>query len=420
MIKKFLNIPDNKRLLENFLSLSILQIANYILPLITVPYLIRVLGFEYFGLITLAVVVIEYFILITNYGFELTATREISIHQKDINKISEIFSSVMVIKFLLLIFSFFILTFIVFTFEKFHKDWILYYLTFGIVVGNILFPSWFFQGIENMKYITVLNFISKLSFVLLIFLFVRNADDYYLVPLLNSLGYIFAGLLSLAIITKKFKVKFILPEFKVIKQYFLDGWHIFLSRIYVNLYTNTNVLILGILTNNVQVGYFSVVQKIVLAVGKMLEPVNQVLFPYLSKLYKNNTDLFFSKISRLTKLFLFGSISLFIFSFFLKDFIVHLVTGEINKEVSGLLGIFLLRIITYPLAPLFSNVLIIMKKNKEYLKIMNFTVAINFLLVPVSIYFWEVEGLVISFIFVIFIHVFLLFLEVRKISQNKV
>ncbi len=418
-IKSLFNTPDKKRLLENLFSLTILQLANYILPLITIPYLVRVLGFEYFGLIAFAVVVIEYFMLLTNYGFELTATREISVNQNNPEKISEIFSSVIIIRFFLMVIGFFILTAIVFSFDRFSKDWVVYYLTFGMVIGNVLFPGWFFQGMENMKYITILNFISKLIFVLLIFIFIKTAENYFLVPLFTSLGYIVSGFIAQIVIRKKFNVQFKIQSFKTIKNYLIDGWHIFLSRIYVNIYTTTNVFILGLLTNNIQVGYYSVVEKIVLALGKILDPINQAIFPYLSKLYKEDKNLFFYKIKKISKIFLLLSITIFSISFLLRNQIIYFITGEFNKELSILLGIFLLRVILYPIAPLFAHALIIMKKNKEYIKIMTYTVLLNFVIIPPSIYFWGVKGLVSSFILVIIINVLLLFLKFNQFSYKR-
>ncbi|WP_083761127.1 oligosaccharide flippase family protein [Thermoanaerobacter italicus] len=90
MVEKVLQNSNIKRLITNIFSLSLLQIANYVLPLLTVPYLVRVLGPEKYGLISFSQAFIQYFILLTDYGFNLSATRKISIYRDDKEKISEV------------------------------------------------------------------------------------------------------------------------------------------------------------------------------------------------------------------------------------------------------------------------------------------------------------------------------------------
>jgi len=413
-IKSLTNTEDKKRLMSNFFSLSVLQGANYILPLITLPYLVRVLGVEYFGLLAFAAATVTYFSILTDYGFNLTATREISIHRDNKAKVIEIFSSVMSIKVILMFVSFLLLTILVFSFEKFSKDALVYFLTFGTVVGQVLFPVWFFQGMERMKYITYLNILSKVIFTIAIFVFVQEKSDFYLVPLLTSVGFLVAGVWSLYLVKKEFGVRFELQTVDTIKHYLMDGWHVFVSRFYVSLYTTTNVILLGLFTNNTAVGYYSIAEKIVVAIGGLFDPANQTIYPYLARKHKENFNQFVQLLKKISFIFLIISFSFLIVSELFKNEIVYLITGEYNLEVVSLLSIFLIRILTFPFGGLFSNALIIMQRKSEFMKVMNYTVILDLILVSPSIYFYGVEGLVYSFIFVLIIHVLLLITYLQK------
>jgi len=327
--KKFFgDYPIRKRLFENFLSLSVIQGLNYLLNLITLPYLVRILGPEKYGLISFAQAFIMYFIVVTDYGFNLSATREISINRNNSKKVNEIFSSVMIIKILLGILSFVILTFILVFIPKFNKDWIIYILTFGMVFGYILFPIWFFQGIEKMKFIAILNMISKSIFTICIFIFIKRADDYLYVPLINSAGYIVAGILSLVIVFKNFRVKFILPGIKSIKSQLSEGFHIFISSASTTLYTISNTFILGLFTNNVIVGYYSAAEKIIKAVRGLLAPISQTVYPYINKIANESEEKALNFIRKLVKLVGGGSFIISLVIFILAGPIVNLVLGS--------------------------------------------------------------------------------------------
>lgn len=288
-IKTILKDSGKRQLLENFLSLSILQGVNYILPLITLPYLVRVLGPEKFGLIAFARAFVQYFNILTDYGFNLSATREISIHRESNERISGIFSAVMIIKLVLLIFSLIILTIIVFSFQKFRKDWEIYYLSFGMVVGQVLFPVWFFQGMEKMKYITFLNLIARSLFTVSIFIFVKKISDYMYVPLLNSIGIILAGLLGIWVSFKKFPIYLKIPPWIEIKHQLKDGGYIFISRISISFYTISNVFFLGLLTNNTTVGIYSAAEKLINGIKSFNNVILQVMFPFVSKVAKESS-----------------------------------------------------------------------------------------------------------------------------------
>lgn len=274
---------ENRNVLSNFFSLSFLQGANYILPLITLPYLVRVLGIDNFGTVMFAQAIIVYFNLLTEFGFNMSATREISICKKNKDKVSEIFIAVFIIKAVLLVISFLLLVGIITYFDKFNQHRDIYFYTFGMVIGQALFPTWLFQGMERMKYITILNILAKLIFTICVFYFIKIREDYYFVPVLNAVGFIISGILGLVLGIKFFKLTFVLPSKNKVICLFKDSAHLFFSNLSVSLYTATNIVILGFLTSTATVGIYSSIEKLVSAMKGLFVPLYQALFPWISQ-----------------------------------------------------------------------------------------------------------------------------------------
>jgi len=392
-LKSKFKSEDNKRLLSNFISLSVLQGANYILPLITLPYLVRVLGVEYFGLLAFAGATIAYFNIITDYGFNLTATREISIHREDKEKVIEIFSSVMTIKVILMFVSLFLLTVLVFSFEKFSAHALVYFLTFGTVVGQVLFPVWFFQGMERMKYITYLNILSKIIFTVAIFIFVQEQSDYWIVPLLTSVGFLVAGIWSLVLIKKEFDVSFQLQTKKTLLYHLKEGWHVFVAGFAGNFYRNFNVLVLGFLTNNLYVGYYSIAEKVVKILQTLQNIVGNVLFPYISNHLKTDKR-YFMKFDAKYKKYILSTYSVgVILLFVLAPYIVYILNGSFSKEITLNLQIMSVVLLMGGLNYYYGILgLISMNYKKDFSKYILITGFANIILAFVMVDLWKDVG----------------------------
>lgn len=418
-IKNIANTEEKKRLLSNFFSLSVLQGANYILPLITLPYLVRVLGVEYFGLLAFATATVTYFQILTDYGFDLTATREISIHRDDKEKVIEIFSSVMTIKIILMFVSFFLLSILVFSFEKFSKDALVYFLTFGTVVGQVLFPVWFFQGMERMKYITYLNILSKVIFTIAIFVFVQEQSDFYLVPLLTSIGFLVAGIWSLYLVKKEFGVGFEVQTIDTIKHHLVEGWDIFVSRVFGSMYRSSNIIILGLLTNNTIVGYYSIAEKVVKTLQTLQDVVGNTLFPYLSKKFSITNKSFFDLNKRFFKFIFLIYFSLSLITMFSSEYIIYILMGEFNE-----IAILNLQIMSFVILVGGFNYyygilgLVSMNYKKDFSKYIIITGLFNLLFCIVSVYLYPNYGASISMIIGESVLLSLIVLKILKVKKE--
>jgi len=277
----FLKDDDKKVVAQNFLSLLVLQGANYILPLLILPYLVRVLGAEKFGLVMFAQSLATFLTVFVDFGFSLSGTREISLARHDKDKTGQIFLAIMFIKIILIFIALALLFIIVSTFSRFSIDKEVYLLSFGVVIGQALFPVWFFQGIEKMKVVTFINILAKLIFTVLVFILIKTQADYYKVPIYNSLGFIVSGCIGFAMSFKHFNFKY--PTFSLIKQLFKDSSSLFISNFATSLYTASNVFILGLFGGNIIAGVYSSMEKLVLAVKNVYVPLYQALYPWVAR-----------------------------------------------------------------------------------------------------------------------------------------
>jgi len=319
---------EKKTVFDNFISLSILQGANYIFPLITFPYLVRVLGAEKWGLLAFASATVNYFQIIIDYGFNLSATKEISIHRNNKEILQEIFNTVMVIKIGLAIISFFLLNTLVLNVEKFKQDLILYYLTFGTVLAQIIFPVWFFQGMEQMKYITFLNIVARGLSTIAIFIFIRHKSDYIFVPIINFCALLLISIISLFIVSKIFGIRIKKIRLENIKYQLKEGWYIFTSMVAINLYTTSTPFILGLLTNNTMVGYYSAADKIIQAVKGIIGAFSQSLYPYIVNKVHSIKEKSLGIIRTITKFVALSTGILSCCIFLLSIPIVNLILGK--------------------------------------------------------------------------------------------
>jgi len=280
---------ERRVVMKNVASLSVLQAVTCFLPVIILPYLFRVIGPAKFGLISFAQAFVQYFMILTDYGFSISATKEISLCREEHHKVCAVFSSVITVKIALAFLSLLIMGIIVYLIPKFRNDWMVYVFSFGAVVGNTIFPVWFFQGTEKMKHIADINIIGGIIYAFFIFYFVREPRDYLMVPLINSSVFLTTGILGLYIVFRRCRLYFKFPGYENVRKQLKAGWDIFISIVAINAYTTTRVFTIGLLTNNTITGFYSIAEKIANFIQTFpLTSFSQALFPRLSKIFHKN------------------------------------------------------------------------------------------------------------------------------------
>ena len=213
--KRALKSKDGKALAENFTYLSILQIAGYVLPFITIPYLSRVIGVDGFGKIAFASAIIAWIQTFVDWGFGYSATRDVAKNRDNKDIVSSIYSNVLWAKSFLALIGFLILGVLIFTIPLMRENAVVLLFTYLLIPGYILFPDWFFQGMEKMKYSTLFNLAIKLAFTIAIFFVIKTKEDYIYQPLLTSLGFIVSGIIAYFIIRNKWGVRLQRPNIRI-------------------------------------------------------------------------------------------------------------------------------------------------------------------------------------------------------------
>lgn len=291
-----------------------------LIPIASYPYLIRVLGSQTYGLVIFAQTVISYLSIIISFGFNVSATKEISINRSNKEKISEIVSSIIILKVVLTIISFLILWLLIETIPSIRSHKILYLVTFTICINDLIFPIWYFQGIENMKHITLGSIISKFTFLFLMFFFIKEETDFIFVPILNGLGAFLGSIYALYIIFKKDKISFRIQPIKNLLFYLNDSFLFFTTSISITIYSNATRLVIGSYLGLVNLAYYDLADKISSLSKLPFTILGQTVLPKIANEKNQN---FVTRLSKIT---------------FLTSIVVFLIVLSLSHSVVKILG----------------------------------------------------------------------------------
>lgn len=274
-----------RRLLHNIAALGSLQVVMLVLPLLTVPFLTRVMGVEAWGRVVLAQVVLGYFCQITAWGFGWSATRKVSALRHDPAALVRVLVATWHAQWLLGLAALLVLALLVFCLPFFRADAALYGAGAGVIVGGILFPSWFLSGLERMRESALMQIAARVVVVVLTFLLIRGPEDSVRLMAIASLGAILPGLFCLPWLQRRFRPDWHAISLRAALGELRDGASLFLSTLSVSLYTTAVPVVLGALAGPAAVAYYSLADRARQAGNAVLAPMAQALFPRMSLLF---------------------------------------------------------------------------------------------------------------------------------------
>jgi len=302
-------MDNNKRLIKNILSLGVVQVANYVLPLVSIPIIVRIIGPQNFGIINYYNSFTAYFILLINYGFDYSGTRFIAADQDNVLRRNQQFTKILMAKGLLFMVSIVVFTTSILFISKSNGETMVAVYTFLIVIAWVLSPNWFYQGMQELTPVAIFNLVSKTLFTVLILLMIRKRDDYMLQPLILSLTQIGIALASFLYAIKKFGIVLKRTSMGAVLKLLWEDRMLFFSMLSTNLYTDTNIVVLGLFETREHVGYFTAAWKLIFVFLVLISfPISQALFPYIANSFAKNINDGLEKIRRILPLIIYFSL----------------------------------------------------------------------------------------------------------------
>lgn len=375
---------SNKVVVENYFFMTVLQVLNTLFYVLIYPYLIRTLGAESYGLYVFAMSIVTYFVSFVGFGFDLPAVKIIAQYPTDEKLKAHTLSCIYTAKIYLEILSLIVFSIIIFSVPYLRNNWALLFICFSQTLTNIIFPQWYFQGLQKMRIVTYVQLGLKLISLPFIFLTIHTSNDINAFALIASITSIAGGFGAAVIIRFYDRIRIQLMPFGAVKKWFAEATPFFLSSSASLIKEQSVAILIGVFFGMKDVAIYDLANKIVAVPRLLLTSINGALFPNIVS--KFSTALI-KKILRYQVylcLFIIGLIALF------GKWVVLLMGGV---SLAG----------SYPLAIILSVTIL------PWLIVSSF---IYFIFVPNNNYYFVTKNQVVALIsFVVYAAIGLLFVD---------
>lgn len=310
---------------KNFAYKSVLTLSTYLINFITFPYVARVLGVERIGLVNFVDNTVNYFLLFATMGVGLLGVREIAAVKEDKKRRDQVYSSMLALNLLFTLVSLGIYLLCISTIPKLCQYDELFYIGTAKILFTVFLVEWFFTGVENFRYITLRSILIKVLYIISVFLFVRDTSDYRLYFILTVGVVVLNALINQLYIRKFVRVRWNnIQLFKYLKQNVTLGIYTLMTSMYLTF----NVMYLGLVSNNTEVGYYTTAFKLYSVILGFFTAFTNVMLPRMSSLLANGEkDRFQELVNRSFSVMATCCIPLILCSMIMALQIVYILSG---------------------------------------------------------------------------------------------
>ena len=385
-----------RRLFYNFFSLGAVQAISSLAQLVVVPHVISKIGVDGYGMVSVAQVLMFFLSVITDYGFNQTATRDIALNRDNRSRLSEIFSATLASKLFLCLVCLIILLMLIAGIPFFRSHTQLYLTAFTFVLGQALMVNWFFLGLEKMQFITYLTLVARLLFALLVFIFIRERGDAHLFLLFLGGGNVVAGLISILWARRMAGLTWKRPSRALVWHELKEGWHYMLSHLSNSSCHYANIFILRIFTGDLVVGFYSIAERVYFSIKQVFAVFSQAVYPKVCILLAENRRQAFSFLRQVYLPFLAmisaGCVFLFIEA---KEVIRLFIPDPATSSVLYLRYFCLIAWVVCLNIPA-TLLLLAMDQKRAYLSVYSAAAVINILANMLLVQYLEAKGTVLA------------------------
>ncbi|WP_455812914.1 flippase [Pseudomonas graminis] len=342
----------DKSLLINVLSLLAYRGTSFIFPLVTLPYLARILGVEHMGLLALGLACVMYCSTISDWGFNVYTTKDIAQHRDDKQRVTQLFWSTFNAKLILGCSTLAVLLLVTWFNPAWHTLFFIVLANSTVLFGQLLSFGWLMQGFEKLGKTSIISTIGQFCSIPLTFLLVKTPEDTWLAALIPGVVAFITAIITMSLVVQMRVIGFYRFEPREIMQRIKDSLHVFLAIFGANMFNNINVLILASMTSTYMVGLYNGADRLKKAANSVPEQIGNAFFPRVSHLFHKDRAAAIAATRKSISLSFLISLFIVVFTFFFADYVVRILLGAAFHDSADVLRVvvcgFIFGNISYP------------------------------------------------------------------------